>query len=273
MMPRRQFDVNPTEASSNAKAEATRAAAKTVLNANDGQVQRFQLDSGGTAEHTLPIAAQSGERPSTRERMGYMPLHGDAPSRLELTDEDRLLGWRDGLTSTGRRYFYHSSDLSNAVWAGEESDAAKEARLQAEEEARERAREEKALGIKQMQQLLRWKQDASRKLKEESMAKQKAMRTRFIEAMAEWRKTPVRRLGVREEAGAADAADAALRKAMQLAKDPNANIPGARARVCVCVCLCVCVVCPSAARGSIPIHPPRTREQRLLSPRLGVSLT
>ena len=87
------------------------------------------------------------EGPQTTNEDSNLLRHGDAPARLSLTDEDRLNGWRDGVTSTGRRYFYHSSDLSNAVWAGEESHAAKQARLKAAEEAEDRAREEKALGL------------------------------------------------------------------------------------------------------------------------------
>ena len=105
----------------------------------------------------LERVTEEGPHETTNEDSNLL-RHGDAPARLSLTDEDRLNGWRDGVTSTGRRYFYHSSDLSNAVWAGEESHAAKEARLKAAEEAEDRAREEKALGIKQMQQIIRWRQ-------------------------------------------------------------------------------------------------------------------
>ena len=50
--------------------------------------------------------------------------HGTA-ARPSLTAEDRSSGWRDGTTADGRRYFFHASDLSHAIWAGDGSTSVK----------------------------------------------------------------------------------------------------------------------------------------------------
>ena len=120
----------------------------------------------------LPVTRKEIGAPASPPPAPVAPTRPRSPPhKSALTEQDRAEGWRDGITSTGRVYFYHCTSTSDAIFAGEESQQKQQARQMEAEEAARIFAQQKEFSEQQLLKIAEWKRKSNEKLKGEREAR------------------------------------------------------------------------------------------------------